>query len=363
MARIVTEADVTRALASVSHPKLGRSITALGMVRDVDVLHDRARLTIAVPEPDPAVESVLRRDVRSLLEGLGFKHAELTFGPMSGREKDALVERLQKGNAGRQGFEPSRVIAVGSGKGGVGKSSVSVNLAVALAQNGLSVVLIDADVYGFSIPRMLGIETKPVVIEDKIVPPEAYGIAVMSLGIFVEDEQPVIWRGPMLHNTMEQFVHDVFWGAPEIVVIDLPPGTGDVSLTLAELLPISEMIVVTTPQPAAQRVAQRAAFMARELKLHVAGVVENMSWFTGNDGERYELFGSGGGSALARDLGVPLLGRIPLVPALRELGDSGHPIVDAEPRSEVAIAVAGIAETLLAQPRRSRRGPTISRVP
>jgi ATP-binding protein involved in chromosome partitioning len=244
-------------------------------------------------------------------------------------------------------FASSRVIAVSSGKGGVGKSSVSTNLAVALANRGKHAALIDADVYGFSIPRMIGIDRKPVIIDRMIVPPEAHGVAVISIGFFASENNPVIWRGPMLHKALTQFVTDVYWDEPEVVIVDMPPGTGDVSLTMAQFLPATEVVVVTTPQPAAQRVAQRAAYMARKVNLTVSGVIENMSWFTGRDGYRYDLFGSGGGQLLAQELGVPLLGQIPLVPALREGGDAGSPIVAAEPGSEAADAIEAVASNLL----------------
>ena len=209
----------------------------------------------------------------------------------------------------------------------MGKSSVTTNLAVALAQRGHSVAVVDADVWGFSIPRMLGVDRPPVVIDEMLVPPESHGVRCISMGFFAEEDQPVIWRGPMLHKALEQFLTDVYWDEPDFLVIDLPPGTGDIALSLAQFLPRGEVYVVTTPQPAAQRVAQRAAFMAQKVHLEVKGIIENMSWFTGDDGTRYELFGAGGGQDLADRLEVPLLGQVPLVPALREGGDAGRPIV------------------------------------
>jgi ATP-binding protein involved in chromosome partitioning len=244
-------------------------------------------------------------------------------------------------------FSSTRVIAVGSGKGGVGKSSVSVNLALALAHRGKRTAIIDADVYGFSIPRMLGVDRRPMIIDQMILPPRAHGVAVISIGFFADESNPIIWRGPMLHKALTQFVTDVYWGRPDVVIVDMPPGTGDVSLSMSQFLPASEVIVVTTPQPAAQRVAQRSAYMARKVNLTVTGVIENMSWFTGNDGERYEIFGSGGGQLLAEELQVPLLGRIPLVPALREGGDVGDPIVIDQPESEAAQTISAIADNLL----------------
>ena len=230
----------------------------------------------------------------------------------------------------------TRVLGISSGKGGVGKSSVTVNLAVALARAGHDVAILDADVYGFSVPAMLGVHDDPLIIGDLVVPPVANGVRCLSMGYFVSEETPVIWRGPMLHKALEQFLVDAYWGEPDFLLIDMPPGTGDVTLSLGQYLTKTEVFVVTTPQPAAQRVAQRSAYAARKLKLSVRGVIENMSWFTGDDGVRYELFGQGGGSRLAADLGVPLLAQLPLVPALREGADRGVPLVVAEPDSEAA---------------------------
>jgi ATP-binding protein involved in chromosome partitioning len=230
----------------------------------------------------------------------------------------------------------------------VGKSTVTVNLAVALARAGHSVGLLDADVYGFSVPKMLGTDHDPIILGDVVIPTSKHGVKCLSMGFFVPDDQPVIWRGPMLHKAIEQFLSDAYWGQPDFVLVDMPPGTGDVALTLAQVMPKAEIIVVTTPQPAAQRVAQRSAFAARRLKLSVRGVVENMSWFTGDDGTRYELFGAGGGDTLAADLGVPLLGKVPLVNAVRQGADEGRPIVAVEPESETAQAFIAIADRLAA---------------
>ena len=238
----------------------------------------------------------------------------------------------------------TRVLLVASGKGGVGKSSVTTNLSIALARRGHSVAVVDADVWGFSIPRMLGIDQAPVVIDNMLVPPEAHGVRCISMGFFAQEETPVIWRGPMLHKALEQFLTDVYWDEPDFLVIDLPPGTGDIALSLAQFLPRAEVYVVTTPQPAAQRVAQRAAFMAEKVNLDVKGIIENMSWFTGDDGKRYELFGSGGGAELAEELGVPLLAQLPLVPELREGGDTGRPITAVDPDSESAQAFFALAD-------------------
>jgi len=241
----------------------------------------------------------------------------------------------------------TRIVGISSGKGGVGKSSVAVNLAVALAARGHEVGLLDADVYGFSVPKMLGVTREPAAIGDLLVPPVVHGVRCLSMGFFVPDEQPVIWRGPMLHKALEQFLVDAYWGEPEYLLVDMPPGTGDVALSLGQYLPRTEILVVTTPQQAAQRVAQRSAFAAKRLKLPVRGVIENLSWFTGDDGTRYELFGAGGGQALAESLDVPLLGRIPLVPAVREGGDAGVPVRIADPSGEAASAFDSLAEAVV----------------
>ncbi len=236
------------------------------------------------------------------------------------------------------------MLGLSSGKGGVGKSSVTVNLAVALSRLGHEVGILDADVYGFSIPKMLGLDQQPVVIDGMIVPPVAEGLAVMSTGFLVADDQPVIWRGPMLHKALNQFLTDVYWGEPDFLLVDMPPGTGDVALSLAQFMPRTEVYVVTTPQPAAQRVAQRSALMARKVNLAVRGVIENMSWFTGDDGKRYEIFGTGGGQMLADDLQVPLLGQVPLVTALREGGDVGAPVTLTDPAGEASQAFDALAK-------------------
>ena len=240
----------------------------------------------------------------------------------------------------------TRVLAIASGKGGVGKSSVTTNLAVALAQRGRKVAAIDADVWGFSMPRMLGIDRPPTVIDDVIVPPDANGVTLISMGFFAREDQPVVWRGPMLHKALEQFLTDVHWGEPDYLVVDMPPGTGDIALSMAQFLPRAEVVIVTTPQPAAQKVAQRAAYMARKVNLQVMGVIENMSWFRAITTPTYRLFGEGGGQELADQLEVPLLGQVPLVPELRAGGDERHPIVVANPDDEASSRVPAIAERI-----------------
>ena len=240
----------------------------------------------------------------------------------------------------------TRPLFISSGKGGVGKSSVTTNLAVALAAQGHSVGIVDADIYGYSIPRMLGTDRDPTVIDEMLLPPEAWGVRCISIGYFVPAGQAVIWRGPMLHKALEQFLTDVFWDDPEFLLVDMPPGTGDIAISLSQYLPRGEVYIVTTPQPAAQEVARLSAAMAQKVNLDVRGVIENMSWFTGDDGKRYEIFGSGGGSLLAEELEVPLLGQLPLVPALRQGGDVGRPITAVDPNSESAQAFHAIAERI-----------------
>jgi ATP-binding protein involved in chromosome partitioning len=287
---------------------------------------------------------------------------ELDFTVMTDEEREALRIRLHGDPAASAGATAAhghaegrqipfaqpgsrtRPVLIASGKGGVGKSSVTTNLAVALAQQGHSVGVIDADVYGFSIPRMLGTDREPVVIDQMLLPPERWGVRCISMGYFVPEGQAVIWRGPMLHKALEQFLTDVFWDDPDFLLVDMPPGTGDIALSLSQYLPRAEVLVVTTPQPAAQKVARLSAAMAEKVHLPVRGVIENMSWFTGDDGRRYELFGSGGGQELADELGVPLLAQLPLVPALREGGDVGRPITAVDPESEAAQRFLRMAE-------------------
>jgi ATP-binding protein involved in chromosome partitioning len=346
-AQMADEAEVRAALAAVEHPEIRLPITELGMVRGVRANSHRAQLSIALLSQGYPLREYLRERIVEAVQSLGVEHVAVDFTTLSDTDRRVLRQRLQEQIPPAECFTTTRVFAVASGKGGVGKSSLTVNLAVAMSRQGKRVAILDADVYGFSVPRMLGIDRTPLVIDSLLIPPEAEGVAVVSVGFFVDEGTPVIWRGPMLHKMLQQFVNDVWWGRPDVLLIDMPPGTGDVSLTLSELVPTAELVVVITPQPAAQRVAQRAAYMARRIKVHVAGVVENMSWFTGNDGERYELFGSGGGEMLAADLGVPLLGQVPLVPALREGGDLGTPIVVSDPDSEAAQALTAVATRLL----------------
>ncbi len=283
--------------------------------------------------------------------------AAVTTRTMSDEERLALRNYLRASMTGTGSGTPSflerhsktRVLGISSGKGGVGKSSVTVNLAIALANAGYKVGALDADVYGFSLPKMFGGATDPIILGDLVIPTLAHGVRCISMGYFVPDEQPVIWRGPMLHKAIEQLVTEAWWDQPDFLLIDMPPGTGDVALTLSEVLPRIEMYVVTTPQAAAQRVAQRSAYAAKKLKLSVRGVIENMSWFIGDDGKRYELFGAGGGASLASDLGIALLGQIPFEPALRQGGDEGLPIMVSNATSPSAEAFTALAQRIASQ--------------
>ncbi|HEY8543877.1 MAG TPA: Mrp/NBP35 family ATP-binding protein [Acidimicrobiales bacterium] len=361
----VSEAQVLDALRPVEDPELHRSIVDLDMVRSIAVDGGRVAVTVALTVAGCPLRNEISRRVDEAVVALdGVDAVDLDFTVMTDDERAALREKLHGDPASTAGSQhahghaegrkipfadPSsttRVLLVASGKGGVGKSSVTTNLAVALAARGKDVAVVDADVWGFSIPRMLGVEHPPTVIDSMLVPPETHGVRCISMGFFAQEDQPVIWRGPMLHKALEQFLTDVFWDDPDFLVVDLPPGTGDISISLAQFLPRAEVYVVTTPQPAAQRVAQRAAFMAQKVNLEVKGVIENMSWFTGDDGKRYQLFGEGGGEDLAHRLGVPLVGQVPLVPELREGSDAGRPIAAVDPESEAGRVFAQIAQVI-----------------
>jgi ATP-binding protein involved in chromosome partitioning len=358
----LTQEQITEVLRPVQDPELRRSIVELGMVKDITINGDAVAVVVALTIAGCPLRAELTNRVTEAVVGAGATDVTVDFTVMTDEERARVSEMM--GGAGhghahgaegghshgpakempfREGSR-TRVIGVNSGKGGVGKSSVTVNLAIALKQLGYDVAVLDADVYGFSIPAMLGVDSPPTVIDQMIVPPEAQGIRCISMGFFIDEDQAVIWRGPMLHKALEQFLTDVYWDEPDFLVVDMPPGTGDVSLSMAQYLPRAEIYVVTTPQPAAQRVAQRTAAMAKKLNLPVRGVIENMSWFTGDDGQRYELFGSGGGQALADDIEAPLLGQIPLVPELREGGDLGYPITVAKPDSEASEAFRELAK-------------------
>jgi len=361
----VTHAQVMDALRPVEDPELHRSIVDLGMVKNVTIDGAQITVQVALTTPGCPLRAEIDNRVASALHGVDpALEVAIDFTVMTDEELRALRQRIHGDPSSTAGTHAAhghaegraipfadpdsrtRVLLIASGKGGVGKSSVTTNLAVSLAQRDKSVAVVDADVWGFSIPKMLGIDRAPVVLDEMLLPPEAHGVRCISIGFFAEEDQPVIWRGPMLHKALEQFLTDVYWDEPDYLIVDLPPGTGDVSISLAQMLPGAEMYVVTTPQAAAQRVAQRAGFMAHKVNIKVRGVIENMSWFTGDDGTRYELFGQGGGAALAETLAVPLVGQVPLVPALREGGDTGEPIVVSDPDSEPARIFAAMAETI-----------------
>jgi ATP-binding protein involved in chromosome partitioning len=347
---------VLAALRPVEDPELHRSIVDLDMVKAIRIEGDRVAVTVALTVAGCPLRAEITRRVTEAVDALpGVAAVDVELTVMSEEQRNALSAslRAEQGAHQQDGHEHrtnpftdsrTRILAIASGKGGVGKSSVTTNLAVALAQRGHKVAAVDADVWGFSMPRMLGIDHPPTVIDDVIIPPEANGVSLISMGFFAREDQPVVWRGPMLHKALEQFLTDVHWNEPDFLIVDMPPGTGDIALSMAQFLPRAEVIVVTTPQPAAQKVAQRAAYMARKVNLNVTGVIENMSWFTCDHGEQYRLFGEGGGEELAAQLEVPLLGQVPLVPELREGGDCGEPIVVVKPVDEASIAFRTIAE-------------------
>ncbi len=363
----VTAEQITEALRPVEDPELRRSVVDLGMVKDIAINGDAVSVTIALTVAGCPLRAELTTRVGDAVRGLGVTDVAVEFTVMTDEERGKVTEIMggaghgnhaghSHGNAGQQAppkpmpfreGSKTRIIGVNSGKGGVGKSSVTVNLAIALQQLGHDVAVLDADIYGFSIPAMLGVEHAPTVLDNMMVPPTANGIRCISMGFFIEEDEAVIWRGPMLHKALEQFLTDVFWDEPDFLVVDMPPGTGDVALSISQYLPRAEIYVVTTPQPAAQRVAQRTAAMAKKLNLPVRGVIENMSWFTGDDGKRYELFGEGGGQLLADDIGAPLLAQIPLVPELRAGGDDGTPITVTDPDAEASLAFRKLAETIV----------------
>lgn len=359
--------SVLESIRAVIDPVLFRSLGELGAIEDLKVKRGVARLKVRVPGPDYPAAGELRR---RLLEAAGAEidEIDLELIDLDEHQRDELGARLlgvveqpvDSGAHDGHGHGPAterpnpfadrtsttRVLCIASGKGGVGKSSITVNLAVALAQNGYSVGILDADIYGFSVPKMIGVGYPPVVLGKTIVPPVAHGVRVISIGFFVDEDQAVAWRGPMLHRAIEQFLVDVYWGAPDFLLIDMPPGTGDIALSVAQQLPRAEIYVVTTPQPSAERVAQRMGSLAKQMKIPVRGVIENMSSFVTPDGQRFEPFGSGGGATLAKTLEVDLLAQVPLVLSLREGSDNGIPIVAVEPEGDVGLVFANLAAAI-----------------
>ena len=350
--------QLERALGEVIEPALGRSLADLGLLASFDKgLLGAGRLTIRIPFPSyPFAEELGAR-----LQHVGGGRLAIDIQTMTPTDATSFITTLVDRSGPRVGASGSatRVIAVSSGKGGVGKSSVTTNLAVALSRQGKKVGVIDADIWGFSIPKMLGIDHTPLVVAETIIPPLAFGIKAMSMDYFVPEDKAVVWRGPMLHKAIEQFLTDVFWDNPDYLIVDMPPGTGDIAISMSQFLPRAQVLLVTTPQPTAQRVARRAALMADTVNQEVVGVVENMSWFTADDGKRYELFGRGGGQALADELKVPLFAQIPLLPAMREGADRGLPVEIAAPGSEAGAAFEQLAAGLAARKPRVRNHPQL----
>jgi ATP-binding protein involved in chromosome partitioning len=352
---LVTEEQVRAALRNVLDPEIGKPIEDIGMLRGIEVEDGAVRVDVLITIEGCPLKDRITSDVTNAVAPLeGVERVDVDLSPMTQEQRQALVQQLRGGNNGAAAPEPQQsrisfppstsIVAVASGKGGVGKSSVTVNLAAALAAEGHRVGVLDADVWGFSVPRMLGVFGKPVGFNDMILPLESHGVKVISMGFFVGEETPVIWRGPMLHKAIEQFLADVYWGDLDFLLCDLPPGTGDVSISLASFLPGASMLVVTTPQEAARKVAERAGKMAERTNLRPIGVVENMSWFIcSHCGEREAIFGEGGGREAAETLGVPLLAQVPLMPAVRAGGDSGTPIVVSDPDSPAAEALLAAA--------------------
>jgi ATP-binding protein involved in chromosome partitioning len=359
----VTVEDVRTALASVKDPEIRRPITDLGMVGDLSVGADGVvQLTVLLTIAACPLRDTLTKDVTAAVRSVpGVTDLRLVLGVMTDEQRTALRDNLRGGATKDIPFarpdSRTRVYAIASGKGGVGKSTVTVNLAAALAARGLAVGVLDADVYGFSIPRMLGVTGRPTRIGEMILPPVAHGVKVISVGMFVDGNVPVVWRGPMLHRALQQFLADVFWGDLDVLLLDLPPGTGDIAISTAQLVPTAEILVVTTPQTAASEVAERAGAIVTQTRQRIAGVVENMSAMTLPDGSTLELFGSGGGETVAASLSrltgttVPLLGKIPLEVELRTAGDAGVPLVLAAGSSPATEALRGVAAALAARSR------------
>ena len=334
--------EIWKALERVVDPELRRPVTELDMVREIAVEGGDVTVTIALTVAGCPLRTSFQDQVAEHVGAVpGVQRTAVAFDVMSPDEKAALTTKLRGGVAERsKGVavdRSTRVLAVASGKGGVGKSSLTVNLAAALSRRGRRVGVLDADIYGHSVPHLLGVSQRPVVVDQMIVPPVARDVKLMSIGFFLEENSPVMWRGPMLHRALEQFLSDVHWGGLDVLLVDMPPGTGDVSISLGQLLPRAEAVIVTTPQPLAQEVAARAALMAQKTGMRVIGVVENMT---------SDVFGTGGGAELARAAGVPLLGTVPLDLRLREAGDRGEPIVWADPDAEAARAVVAIADAI-----------------
>src|SRR5450755_3313601 len=354
-----TKEQVTQALSGVNDPEIHRPITELGMVKNVDVGRDgTVRVDVWLTVAGCPMRGTITREVTAAVSKLdGVARVQVELDVMSDEQRRSLQGQLRGGRPEREipfakDSSLTRVYAVASGKGGVGKSSVTVNLAAALAASGQKVGVLDADMYGHSVPRMLGVTGKPTQVEKMIMPPSGHGIKVISVGMFTKGNEPVPWRGPILHRALQQFLGDVFWGDLDVLLLDLPPGTGDIAISVAQLIPNAEILIVTTPQKAAAEVAERAGSIALQTHQRIAGVIENMSWLELPDGTHQEIFGSGGGQVVAdsltRTIGAPvqLLGQIPLDTLLREGGDIGMPVVLSEPNSASAVVLRGIARGL-----------------
>ena len=360
-----TTEQVTSALAGVNDPEIGRPITELGMVKSVSVGADglvdvSVYLTVA---GCPMRDTITSRVTDAVTALPGVTGARVTLDVMSEEQRKAMQTQLRGGRPEpvipfAQPASLTKVLAVASGKGGVGKSSVTVNLAAALAAAGHKVGVIDADIYGHSVPRMLGVTGRPTPVENMIMPPSSHDVKVISMGMFTKGNTPIVWRGPMLHRAMQQFLADVFWGDLDYLMLDLPPGTGDIAISLAQLLPNAELLVVTTPQLAASEVAERAGAIVTQTRQRITGVIENMSYLVcPHCGEQMDVFGSGGGEAVAATLSqltgttVPLLGQVPLDTRLREGGDNGTPLVLDDPSSPAALQLVKIADALSSRSR------------
>jgi ATP-binding protein involved in chromosome partitioning len=359
-AHATTTEAIQAALATVDDPEIRRPITELGMVRSAELDDAGAvRVELLLTVAGCPLKDKLHHDITTAVGNVaGVSSVSVEFGVMTPEQRRDLQQQL-RGGGGAEPVIPfaqpgsrTRVYAIASGKGGVGKSSVTVNLAAALADRGLSVGVIDADIYGHSVPRMLGTQSRPTQVEDMIMPVQAHGVKVISIGMFTAGNAAVVWRGPMLHRALQQFLADVWWGELDVLLLDLPPGTGDIAISVAQLLPGAEILVVTTPQVAAAEVAERAGGIALQTHQRLVGVVENMSWLELPSGERMEIFGSGGGAAVAESLTrlvgapVPLLGQVPLDPAVRQTGDAGTPVVLAAPDTAAAKALITVADQL-----------------
>jgi ATP-binding protein involved in chromosome partitioning len=349
-----TREQITEALKSVIDPELRKDIVELDMVRTIDVKDGGVvDVTVSLTTPGCPIKGHFQTAVAKSVSALdGVSRVNVGFDVLTDQQKDGLKRKLGRPGGLPEGAlaQVANVVCIGSGKGGVGKSSLTVNLAAALAAEGKKVGVLDADVWGYSVPRMLGLGGRrpQVTGERKIVPLESHGIKVMSIGFFIAEDEAVVWRGPMLHKALTQFLEDVAWGELDYLLIDLPPGTGDVSMTLAQLLPQAKFLIVTTPQAAAQKVARRSAEMADKVKLEIAGVIENMSGFTTPGGERFTIFGEGGGQSLADELDVPLLGKVPLTMPLRETSDAGTPLIAVDADDPAAQAVRQAARGIIA---------------